>query len=833
MRKYVVMIIQCAFHTVLLSQKPGSVHGRITDRQTNEPLTGATVAIKGISTSVITNSTGYYTLRNVNAGHVNLIISYIGYYNLELTLLVNEDSISNGDAALNLVDRIGNEVVVSASKREEKITNAPASIRVIGRKELEEFAGSNVFELASYLQGVEFVRSSIDYVALNARGFNKAGNNKVLQIIDSRNTMTTVSTSLPMYNYSTMNKLDVDRIEFILGPQSALFGPNAHNAVLNTITKDPRIYGGTTVAISAGNQFQFSSRLRHAAKINSKLAFKLTGEYVAGEDFKFHDTVYVPRIPGYDSSTAEYNVDFNFRRIRGEAHLYYSIAPKSDIIISAGSSHNNSLGVTNAGRNQARGISPGFLQVRYVHPNFFATLYNTWGKMGTSYGINPYTRDFWNLSRGPGALPPEIAEDSARRKNMFYEKNQRLNAEAQYNYFFRNAGLHLVAGLSYQKEKPNSFGTSLVDLNKRIYVTQWGGVVQLEKKFPWDIRFIGAVRLDNHSNFGNLFSPKLALTKTFNANNFRITWAKAYAAPSVFFQYASLSGVTFGNGPGVNYISNGSKLNDESIVSTIPLRPEEIYTWEVGYKGTIAKKLYIDLNSYYGISKNFLGPPLQVDGRAISVGDIPVTAAFPGMVDNNGFLNNAGFYTFFNYGDVRSYGLDIGINYPFNRTVSLAIRYSWFGSDITSNNLKNDANRDNYVTTEESSLNAPQHKGVAILNFQNLCKQRMFLTIAARFTEQYDFYSGNQISTEAGEGKRGIVYRDTLPPILKNFDWGSLGGFAVIDLNAGFKLNDMLNLNINITNLFNVKQREFVGSPYIGRLIMFEVKVHVPNKKAQ
>jgi hypothetical protein len=57
-----------------------------------------------------------------------------------------------------------------------------------------------------------------------------------------------------------------------------------------------------------------------------------------------------------------------------------------------------------------------------------------------------------------------------------------------------------------------------------------------------------------------------------------------------------------------------------------------------------------------------------------------------------------------------------------------------------------------------------------------------------RFTEQYDFYSGNQIGNAAGEGNRGIVYRGNLPPILKNFDWRPLGGFAIIDLNAGYKL---------------------------------------------
>ena len=66
---------------------------------------------------------------------------------------------------------------------------------------------------------------------------------------------------------------------------------------------------------------------------------------------------------------------------------------------------------------------------------------------------------------------------------------------------------------------------------------------------------------------------------------------------------------------------------------------------------------------------------------------------------------------------------------------------------------------------------------------------------------------------------------------IKNFDGGPLGGFTIIDLSAGYKLNNMINLNMGITNLFNAKQLEFVGSPYIGRLISLELKVHVPNKK--
>jgi iron complex outermembrane receptor protein len=104
--------------------------------------------------------------------------------------------------------------------------------------------------------------------------------------------------------------------------------------------------------------------------------------------------------------------------------------------------------------------------------------------------------------------------------------------------------------------------------------------------------------------------------------------------------------------------------------------------------------------------------------------------------------------------------------------------------------------------------------------------------------QQYDFYSGVQIGTEAGQGKRGIVYGGIGPNgqpryYPKNFDWGPLGGFTTIDLSAGYKINQMVQLNMGITNLFDTDQIEFVGSPSIGRLIMFELKVHVPNKKDQ
>ena len=824
----------------------GELKGRITDGQTDKPLPGATIAIKGNLVSATTNSEGHYSFSKLDTGKVILIISYVGYETKELPVHISEGQNTIADVILSVIYRIGDDIVVSASKRLEKITDAPASIQVVTRKHIEQFTGSNTFELLAKVQGVEFVRTGVDYALINARGMNNAFNNKILQLVDGRNSTTPLSGSLPMQNGFTLVKDDIERIEVGVGPQTALYGPNAHNAIINFITRDPRRSEGTTVALSAGNQYQFSGRIRQATKVNDKWAYKLTGEYAVAREFQFYDSVYAGNQTGGTPffgppvGIPERNVNFDIRHIRGEAHIYYSVTSNADIIISGGGSDNNFFNTHTSGRLQVKGMKYGFLQGRYVSEHVFLNIYNTWATIGNSYNLYPHTMDYWNRTHSTippgmpnGFLYPEEAEINAMRYGIGVKENsQRFNGEVQYNRKFEKAGLFLVTGFSYQKERPHAYGIALVDSFRRIDITQYGASLQLEKSLPWSLRFVVASRWDHHSNFGNFFSPKLGLVKKIEDGTIRLTWGRAYSMPTIIFQYGNLNGLFYGNGEGITYIPNKTKMSDSVRRVTSLLKPEEVSTWELGFKGTVAKNLYIDINGYNGKSKNFFSPSVAVPGRALLIGDVKARPLFPGQVGIDDTLRNASFQTVFNFGTVKVYGVDAGISYQFNKYINLAIRYSWIGSDITKGNTDNDANKDGYVAADEKSLNAASNRAQVILNFQNLCKQKLFVTISARYVEQFDFYSGNQISTEAGEGKRGIVYRgDNLSPILKNFDWGPLGGFAVIDLNAGYKLNDMLNLNMNITNLFNVRQREFVGSPYIERLICFELKVHVPNRK--
>jgi iron complex outermembrane receptor protein len=117
-----------------------------------------------------------------------------------------------------------------------------------------------------------------------------------------------------------------------------------------------------------------------------------------------------------------------------------------------------------------------------------------------------------------------------------------------------------------------------------------------------------------------------------------------------------------------------------------------------------------------------------------------------------------------------------------------------------------------------------------------LANGKAFLNLSLRWVESFDFYSGNQIGTAAGKGKRGVVLGPTLAngtrvSYLKNFDWGPMGGFTTVDISGGYRINKALSAGAGISNLFNVAQREFVGSPLIGRLFTLELKANIPHKK--
>lgn len=802
-----------------------TVSGKVSDSETGEALIGVSIVVKGTSIGTVTNEQGVFSLGSDMKFPFTLVFSSVGFSSKEV--YVTETNAQNLNVELGQLTFLADEVVISASRRFEKITEAPQTVNIITSRSIEELPSFNLGELAARQKGVDYVRAGVLGTGLNIRGFNSAFNPKNLQINDYR-LSTLIATGLPLGALSTVVKEDVDRVEIVLGPSSALYGPNAGNGLVNTITKDPRSSEGTTMALGFGNQKVFTGRFRHAQVLSDKFAFKASAEFTRGEEFEYVDTVYLGSGATAIPKT-ELELDREFNTIRGEAALYFSPTEDSDIILQYGGSNSNNLAQTNAGRNQIKDWQVHYLQLRYVSPRIFAQVYHTWSKTDSTYAINQRTQNYWSFVNN-GFSDAEARQRSFKeqwlpnpalpgggvalnRGALFQDNSSRLNGEVQYNNNW--GGYNLIVGTQYQRDVADSKGTYLLDSEGNIIVNQYGFYAQLEKTFG-KIKAVVAARADNHELYGFNFIPKAALLYIGDKGTWRLTFGQGITAPTILNLEANIfGGLLLGNGQGYT-LSNGTVID--------PLKVEKVSTIEFGYKGKITDKLFIDGNAYYNISKDFLSPSINIATPAgvtvVKRGDQPIQEVLPGTPE----VGSSFLLTYLNFGDVDTYGVDLGINYLLTKNLTLALNYSYFGFSLDKNDLSNDGNRNGTVTDTDLPINTPAHKLSLALNFS---ASRFFGSIFTRWVDAYDFFSG--INTAAATNEELGIVEDAR--FGRTWNYGPLGGFVNVDISAGYRFNNGLQLSGQIVNLFDSEVREFVASPAIGRLYSVELKVNLPAVK--
>lgn len=835
----------------------GTVSGKVTDAVSGETLAGATVVVDGSTGGTATDGDGMFSF-SVSPGVRKLLVSYIGYQTATVDVTVTVGGSVTANVSLEPTGIQGSEIVVSASRRAEKLTNAPATIQVINARAISELPSFNVAELLGRQKGLDYVRSGVLGIGVNARGFNSAFNPKNLQINDNR-LSTLIATGLPLGALSTTVKEDVERIEVILGPSSALYGPNAHNGLLNTITKDPRSSEGTTVALGFGNQNVMSGRLRHAMKLNDKFAFKISGEYTKGTEFDFTDTVY-SGVAAYP----EYLLDRDFNSTRGEAQLYYSVNDQSTIIAGYGGSNSNNIGNTNAGRNQIRDWQVHWFQARYVSPRFFANVYYTLSSTDSTYAMNRRTVNYWSY-KNAGFSEAEAREKSIgfqyfklsdttglhlNRGALFQDKSNRLNAEVQYNNSLGKA-FDFIAGAQLQRDVANSNNTYLLDKDGAIDVTQIGGYLQLERKFGKNLRAVLAARADNHDLYGFNFIPKAALVYTTDNSALRFTYGQGIAAPTILNLSANIfGGLLLGNGEGFTireFDMTTGQLSDEYEVPK--LQVEKIQTFELGYKAQIGKRVYLDASAYYNNSDNFLSPAVNVATDRGDLVDHDNNPATPNIQRYRGYAIRRGaeeignitavtplpdgsrgadlVLTYVNFGQVATYGFDLGLNVSIIEGLTGVLNYSYFGFDLDESDPKNDGNRNGKVDANDLAINTPDHKIGVGLNFS---KGGFFASAFGRWVNEYDFFSGINV---AAKTNTDLIYGGM--PVVENkrvgtsFNNGPLGGFFNLDLGAGYTFAKYYTVSAQVVNALNQEVREFVASPVIKPLYSVELKVNLPG----
>jgi len=794
----------------------GTIQGTVTDGTTGATLPGVNVVVRGTTTGATTDANGRYVIERAPVGAQTVQASFVGYAAASAPVTVPAGGTVTADLALAQTTlNLGELTVVSASRRGEKITDAPATVGVITPREIEEHPSPNLGELAARVKGVDYVRSGVVGTGFNVRGFNSAFNPKNLQVTDGR-LSSLIATGLPLGALSTTVKEDVERIEIVLGPTAALYGPNAHNGLVNIITKDPRTSQGTTVVGGVGSQNVLSTRARHAQVINDRFAFKLSGEFTRGTEFDYVDSVYVGPV-----AYPELELDRDFDSLSGEAALYFSPSAASDLILTYGGSRNNNLGITNAGRNQIKDWTLHLLQARYVSPRLFAQVYHTWSITDETYAINQRTQNYVSF------INAGFSEEEARRRSfteqwfgaspqagvalprgaVFKDHSTRFNAEAQVNQSFGRA--EATAGVQYQRDDADSRGTYLID-QEGLTINQAGVYAQVEAPLGGGFRTVLAARGDNHELYGFNFIPKAALLYDSPVGTFRATYGRGIAAPSILNLSGNLfGGLVLGNGVGFT-LSDGTQI--------APLEVETIQTFEAGYKGILAQRWFFDANAYYNMSENFLSPLINIatGGNTVTQrGDQPITD----------FQNGAFLLTYLNFGSVDTYGVDLGLSFYPSERVDFRLNYSYFDFSLDTDDPANDGNRDGRVDQNDLPINTPTHKASLGMNAR---QGPWFGSVFTRWVQAYDFFSGINVAARTNPD---LVYGGS--PVIegqrvgRDFNEGPLGGFVNVDLGLGYRITPLITVAGQVTNVLGTEVREFVASPPIGRMAMVELRLNL------
>ena len=169
------------------------------------------------------------------------------------------------------------EQVVTASARSSSETKSPASLTVITGDEIRMSGAATVPEILRRVPGIDIAEMNPSDTNVSIRGFNRRLANKVLVLVDGRSVYQDFlgGTFWPVID---VNIQDIDRIEVIRGPGSALYGANAFSGVVNIITRTGDEIAGARAAVQAGDHRTFQGAITTGGK-TGKLTYKTSFAY--------------------------------------------------------------------------------------------------------------------------------------------------------------------------------------------------------------------------------------------------------------------------------------------------------------------------------------------------------------------------------------------------------------------------------------------------------------------------------------------------------------------------------------------------------------------------
>jgi outer membrane receptor for ferrienterochelin and colicins len=186
---------------------------------------------------------------------------------------------------LQLEELFNEAVTTSATGKPLKASQAPVSMIIISRDQIRRSGASNLAAALQNFVGIDVNRFGTTHYDVAIRGGTEPGNPRLLMLVNGRQVYLD-HYGLTNWEGIGVNPEDIKQIEVVKGPNSALYGFNASQGVVNIITINPlhEKVRSATVVVGTGNEIEACSTAK--IKPNENIGIRLSVNYARQNPLK-------------------------------------------------------------------------------------------------------------------------------------------------------------------------------------------------------------------------------------------------------------------------------------------------------------------------------------------------------------------------------------------------------------------------------------------------------------------------------------------------------------------------------------------------------------------
>ena len=544
-----LLISALAFGSILtsgaaaLSAQNGTLSGTLTDAENGAPILSAGVEILGGGVgAALTNAAGQFTI-SAASGTYSVLISHLGYRDHREDLVrISAGQTTTLDLLLRSDALELDPIVVTASRRAEKNTDAPATTYVVAEVEVAE---RPVVTLADHLRiapGVDVIQQGAYSTNIVVRGFNNIFSGALHTLVDNR-IAGIPSLRVNLLHFLPTTNDDLSRIEVVLGPGSALYGPNTANGVIHMITKSPLESQGTSLTLGGGEKKILQGEFRTAHKLSDNFGFKISAQQVQGNEWRFVDPEegaaraaadadpagYVAEMLARGLSQADADLavgrvgirdykDYDFRRQSVDVRADWDFMDDGRLSLDFGLTNAEGIELTGLGASQVEDWRYTYYQARVAVDRLFAQTYLNTSDAGNSY----------------------LLRDGA----PLTDQSRLFVGQLQHGRDFLDGRQDFTYGIDYFYTNPRTAGTINGRNEADDNIEEVGGYVQSRTELTDELDLILAGRWDTHSRLDDdVWSPRAALVyQPLENQSFRASYNRAFSTPTTLNLFLDIAG---------------------------------------------------------------------------------------------------------------------------------------------------------------------------------------------------------------------------------------------------------------------------------------------------